>query len=49
MLSSKSNIKYSKACAKSKCVCFIKSMWLIINYNENEAENEKMDHIDTYK
>ena len=30
MLSSKTKIRYSKKCVKSKCVCFNKIMWLII-------------------
>ena len=31
-------MRYSKKCAKNKCVCFNENM---INYNENEAENDK--------
>ena len=39
MLSSKTKLRHSKKCAKTKFVSF--------NYNENEAKNEKWITIDT--
>ena len=30
ILSSKTDMRYSKKCAKNKCVCFYETMWLII-------------------
>ena len=43
--SSKNNRKYSKKCTK-KQVRLSKRGYLI-NNNENEAKNEKADHLDT--
>ena len=36
-------MRYSKKCAKSKCICF-NQVGYMINYNENEAENENGSH-----
>ena len=39
MLSFKMNVRYSKKCTKNNYVCLNENC--VIDYNENEAENEK--------
>ena len=46
-LPSKNNSRYSKKCTKNKYFCLWFKRDYMINDNENEAENEKTDHIDT--
>ena len=43
-LSSKDKSRYSKKCAKNRYVYLNENM---INVKENEAENEKIDQVDT--
>ena len=39
MASSKTNMRYSKICAKSRCVCFNEIVWLIIQKVKVKTKN----------
>ena len=41
MLSYETDMRYSKKCAKNKCVCVNRWSMSVNNYNGSEAENEK--------